>query len=149
MRLASIVYECTSLEMAIISKSKINVQNEVQKNPYSLFRDNRLGKYPLHIATDWPWALELLLVEGADVARPDGTGVLPVSYACYFECYEAVQLFLTTASQTCVEDRDLNILDDALMTINFSIFQLVAGNITENNCEIYPVWLLGHHFHPS
>ena len=149
MRLASIVCECTSFEMEILSKSKINVQNEVHKNPQSLFRDNGDGQCPLHIAADWPWVLEFLLGEGADVARPEGTGVLPVSYACYFEYFEAVQLLLAAASQTCVEDRDLNILDDAMMTNNFSIFQLVAGNIRENNWEIYPVWLLGHHFHPG
>lgn len=149
MRLASIVCECTIFEMEILSKSKINVQNEVHKNPQSLFRDNRVGQCPLHIATDWPWDLEFLLGQGADVARPEGAGVLPVSHACYFEYFEAVQLLLAAASQICVEDRDLNILDDAMMNTNFSIFQLVAGNIRENNSVVYPVWLLGHHFHSS
>ena len=90
--------DCNDLQVAIIRKSRAEVEKLLSSKPYTISYKNAFGQTPLHIAADWPWALALLLSRGADPNVADERGYLPIAYACLVENCEAIELLFAKDS---------------------------------------------------
>ncbi|KAL8901690.1 MAG: hypothetical protein Q9207_005076 [Kuettlingeria erythrocarpa] len=60
----------------------------------SVDEPNEAGLTPLHLASNWPDGLSLLLDHGADHDKTDSYGEKPVKFAIFHVCVESVQLLL-------------------------------------------------------
>lgn len=67
-------------------------------NPDGIAERNELGQSPLHLSAGWPSGIRILLEAAADTNRRDKAGLLPISYACKYDCLESVQLLISADS---------------------------------------------------
>ena len=79
---------------------------------------NLLGQTPLHLAADWPWACEALLAAGADVSTADSCGNFPLSYACFRDCFETVQILIAANSPLSSSCDGRSVLDRAIIEVD-------------------------------
>ena len=65
------------------------------------------------------------------VSAVDNGGILPLSYACFFGCDEAVKLLLAAESPLSSASRHYSVLDDASASRNVPSFTLVATALAQ------------------
>lgn len=83
-----------------------------------LSAQNLLGQTSLHLAADWPWACEALLKAGANISTTDFCGNLPLSYACFQDCFETVKILIAANSPLSTSCSELSVLDRAITMVN-------------------------------
>ena len=94
-----------------------------------LSAQNFLGQTPLHLAADWPWGCNALLKAGADVSIVDFCGHLPLSYACFLDCFETVEILIAANSPLSSGCSEPSVLDRAICLSNNEL--ILAALINE------------------
>ena len=94
----ALVLGCTGLHLALLNKSQSKVQRLVLSNKEAIFERNAVGQTALHLAADWPWAIALLLKNGADLTAKDKMGVIPLGYAYAFIAPGTAELLMEYGS---------------------------------------------------
>lgn len=103
--------DCNGLQFAILERSPSKIERFLRCHPNMISAQNLLGQTSLHLAADWPWACEALLEAGADLSKTDLWGDLPLSYACFYDCLESVQIFIAANSPLSHGCSQLTVLD--------------------------------------
>lgn len=98
--------------------SSSKVERYLRYHPDSISDQNLLGQTPLHLAADWPWACKALLEAGADPSIPDFQSDFPLSYACFQDCLECVQILIAAGSPLSHGWSELSVLDRAFALVN-------------------------------
>ncbi|KAL9621638.1 MAG: hypothetical protein Q9160_003890 [Pyrenula sp. 1 TL-2023] len=116
--------------------------------PDSLYERNLVGHTPMHLSANWPTGISLLLQAGAKYLahEPDNVGFLPLAYASYSKCEEAVKLLLDADSPLHVDivpflekmggwpellDRSSNILWDAIESSSEDIVRSIVEALAD------------------
>lgn len=86
--------DSNDLSAAIIQKSKAQMQSILKQNPHSIDQANRWGQTPLHLALRWPWAVDFLIRNGANLDSHNNEGETPLLCALAHGCAEAVGLLM-------------------------------------------------------
>ncbi|KAL8974628.1 MAG: hypothetical protein Q9197_001140 [Variospora fuerteventurae] len=89
---------------------------------------NLLGQTSLHLAADWPWACEALLKAGADLSITDLHEYLPLSYACFQNCLESVQILLAANSPLSRSYYGLSVMKVAFDTVDNKMIHMALIN---------------------
>ena len=79
---------------AILHQSAPHLQVALQRSHNSIDESNEAGHTPLHLASNWPYGLSLLLSYGADLEKKYRFGEKPVKFAILHGCTESVRLLL-------------------------------------------------------
>jgi ankyrin repeat protein len=115
------------------------VTNIIVRDPKAVSYRNLWGQTPLHLAANWPWAVKLLLDSGADVSAVDATGILPLSYACFFRCHEAIKLLLSAESPLSSTRLAYTVLDDGSISRDVASFKLLATALAQRRVRILDI----------
>ena len=83
-----------------------------------LSAQNLLGQTSLHLAADWPWACEALLKAGADISTTDLFGNLPLTYACFQNCFETMRILIAADSPLSNSCYERSVFDRAIFMVN-------------------------------
>ena len=88
------------LSTHILQRDQSKIIELLAKSPSCMTKVTESGQTPLHLTSDWPVGLEIVLSFGGNalVNIPDSHGYLPINYACIFECVDAVKLLLKAGS---------------------------------------------------
>jgi len=111
-------YNYNGLYFAILERLVSKVERYLRCHPKMLSAENLLGQTPLHLAADWPWACEALLIAGADISTTDFCGNLPLLYAYFQDCFETVKILITANSPLSSSCYGLSVLDRAITIVN-------------------------------
>lgn len=79
---------------AVLHRSIPHLQAALKHCPTSIDEPNEVGHTPLHLASNWPPGLSLLLSHRADVEKTAQYGQKPVELAMLYGCAESMQLLL-------------------------------------------------------
>jgi hypothetical protein len=91
------------------------------------------------LAANWPWAVQLLLDSGADVSAVDAMDTLPLSYACFFRCHEAIKMLLSAESPLSSARRFYTVLDDGSINRDVPSFELLATALAQRRIRILDI----------
>ena len=89
---------CNPLQLALLERNLERVNACIENSRDSLHERNKLGQTALHIAADWPWAVEKLIKSGSDVAATDNHLENPLFHACRAGAEESVRMLLSAGS---------------------------------------------------
>jgi hypothetical protein len=112
------------------------VASIIDRNPDAVSYGNLVGQTPLHMAAGWPWAVQFLLQAGANLSAVDHAGILPLSYACFFGCHEAVKMLLAAGSPLSSPQRPYTVLDDASTMRDVPSFVLLATTLAQRRIRL-------------
>ena len=119
---------CNGLHFAVLERSVSKVEQYLRCASKMLFAQNLLGQTPLHLAADWPWACKALLIAGADLSATDFCGNLPLSYACFQDCFETVKMLVAANSPLSSSCDGLSVLDRAVTSVNNASIRVTLIN---------------------
>jgi hypothetical protein len=106
-------------------------------NRDSIHEKNQFRHTLLHLASNWPYATAILLKQGADPNITDACGLFPISFACYNQCQEAVQILLDAGSHlssirtSCENERYQTVLEDAFIVGNEAIISAILFSMVD------------------
>ena len=81
------------IHAAVLNRSEPRLRTALQRSRTSVDESNEVGHTPLHLASNWPCGLSLLLAHGADMESLP-FGYKPVQLAITHGCTESVELLL-------------------------------------------------------
>jgi hypothetical protein len=91
-----IVCHCGIVSQAVLLRSEKILTRMLAANPTRVAETNRLGQTPVHLLADWPAGTQILLEAGTDPNMRDFSDLLPISYACKYNCSGSVLFKLDT-----------------------------------------------------
>ena len=92
------VLDCNTMQFAILRRDALQLEQIIKLSPSTVHFQNAMGQSPLHVAADWPWAIALLLENGADPYLTDSYLYTAIDYACRLGNYDAVKILLDEGS---------------------------------------------------
>ena len=133
------VLDCNSLQFAILQRNISQVEDIVKVSHSSVRFQNAMGQSPLHLAADWPWAIILVLKNGADLYQVDSTGCTAIDYACGLKNYEAVKILLDAGSPLPVRGPLAEIIRCGKMDYCEQMFKLVISHLALRRRELLQI----------
>ncbi|KAI9793626.1 MAG: hypothetical protein M1833_000712 [Piccolia ochrophora] len=109
----------------LLERDEHKVKNILTHAPKAITEQNNLGQSPLHCSASWPVGIEMLVEAGANVNAEDAGGCLPIEYACFAACSEAVRIFLHADCNLTCMDKDDSVLAVAADFDNADVLDLL------------------------
>ncbi|KAL9024600.1 MAG: hypothetical protein Q9196_006400 [Gyalolechia fulgens] len=130
------------IHAAVLNRSAPHLRAALQRSRISIDEQNEVGQTPLHLASNWPCGLSLLLAHGADVEKTSNSGLKPVDYAIMYGCPEGVELLLKAG---CSFDHgsfalcSRNIFEFAVVFLGLSVTHVTNLKLRGNYFEVVEI----------
>ncbi|KAL8786852.1 MAG: hypothetical protein Q9195_008045 [Heterodermia aff. obscurata] len=133
------VLDCNTLQLAILQRNVPKVEKIISLNPSSVHFQNALGQSPLHVASDWPWATVLLLMNGADPYLADSHQITAIDYACEQKNHDVVRILLDAGSPLPVHGLLKDIIECDPDYYDEPVFKLIISHLATRRRELLQI----------
>ena len=133
------VLDCNTLQLAIIQGNISQVEDLIKTSPSTVLFQNVMGQSPLHLASDWPWATVLLLMNGADPSQVDSYHYNAIDYACVQGNYEIVRILLEAGSPLPVHGPLDQIIRCSPTRYSERFFKLIISHLANRRRELLQI----------